>query len=137
MSYKAELHHDLTPYLIVKDAAAAIEFYKKVFGATELMRLVDEKDNKTIRHAEIMIGDSPLMLVDETPYYPEMRNPKSYGGSPIQLYLYVEDVDALCERAVAAGANNFSPIKDSDDGERRGGLEDPFGFVWWISTKKS
>src|SRR5882762_5646077 len=111
MTVKAipEGYHTATPYLIVKGAAGAIEFYKKAFGATELMRMA-QADGR-IGHAEIKIGDSPIMLADESP---EMgaRSPQSLGGSPVSILLYVEDVDAQAKLAVAAGAKVVRPVKD-------------------------
>jgi PhnB protein len=126
-------YHTVTPYLIVRGAAAAIEFYKKAFAATELFRM-DGPGGK-IGHAEMRIGDSPIMLADE---HPEMgaKSPQSFGGSPISIMLYVEDVDAVVGRAVAAGAKVTRPIEDKFYGDRSGGLEDPFGHSWHISTHK-
>ncbi len=128
-----EGYHSVTPYLSVKGAANAIEFYKKAFGATELMRLADPSGK--VGHAEIQIGDSPIMLADE---YPEMnfRSPQSYGGSPVCLLLYVEDVDARTARAVAAGAKLLRPVKDQFYGDRSGTVADPFGHVWTLATHK-
>jgi PhnB protein len=126
--------HTLTPYMIIRDAARAIDFYTRAFGATQLLRL-DRPDGK-IMHAEIMIGNSPVMLADETADFPDMPSPQTANGSPITLFLYVENVDAFAERAVAAGATLHAPIKDEADGDRRGGLRDPFGFTWWIGTQK-
>lgn len=123
----------LTPYMIFKDASAAIEFYKKAFGATETLRIT--YSDGRIRHAEIRIGTSPMMIVDETVKYPELQSAQSLSGSPVQLYFYTEDVDALAERAVAAGAKLIAPVKDAEDGDRRGGLEDPFGYTWWIASR--
>jgi len=120
-----------TPYLCCKDAARAIEFYKKAFGATEAMRL--SEPGGRIGHAEIRIGDAPIMLSDE---YPEMdvRSPQSLGGSPVLIHLYVDDVDALASRAVAAGAKLLRPVADQFYGDRSGRLADPFGHVWTVST---
>jgi len=128
-----EGYHTATPYLITKDAASAIEFYKKAFGATELMRFADPSGK--VGHAEIKIGDSPIMLADE---FPEMgfRSPQSFGGSPISIVLYVEDVDTIFNRAIAAGAKELRPVKDQFYGDRSGTLEDPFGHVWTVSTHK-
>jgi len=124
-------YHTATPYLIVNDAAGAIEFYKKAFGATEVMRMA--QPNGKIGHAEIKIGDSPIMLADESP---EMgaRDPKAFGGSPVSILLYVEDVDTTFSRAVAAGAKVQRPVADQFYGDRTGGVEDPFGHVWYIAT---
>jgi PhnB protein len=126
-------YHTVTPYLIVKDAARAIEFYKNAFGATELMRMADP--NGKVGHAEIRVGDSHVMLADE---FPDMgfRGPQSLGGSPVGLVLYVEDVDAVAARAVAAGATVLRPVKDRFYGDRSGTFTDPFGHVWTISTHK-
>lgn len=120
-------YHTVTPYLIVRGAAAAIEFYKKAFAATELFRL-DSPSGK-IGHAEMRIGDSPIVLADE---HPEMgaKSPQTIGGSPVSIMLYVEDVDAVVPRAVAAGAKVTRPVEDKFYGDRMGGLEDPFGHVW-------
>ena len=126
-----EGYHSITPYLHIRDAARAIEFYKQVFGATEVLRM-DAPGGK-IGHAEIKIGGSHLMLADE---FPDMgvRSPESFGGTPVALLLYVEDVDAVAERAVAAGAKMKSPLEDKFYGDRMGQLEDPFGHVWAIAT---
>jgi PhnB protein len=124
-------YHTATPYLIVKDAAKAIEFYKKAFGAAETTRMT-QPDGR-IGHAEIKIGDSPIMLADE---FPEMgaRSPQSLGGSPVSILLYVKDVDALTSRAITAGAKVVRPVKDQFYGDRSGSLEDPFGHQWHIAT---
>jgi PhnB protein len=128
-----EGYHSITPYLAVDGAAAAIEFYKKAFGATEVMRM--PAPGGKVGHAEIRIGDSRVMLADE---YPDMgfRSPKAYGGSPLGLHLYVEDVDAVARQAVAAGAREVKPVKDQFYGDRTGSFEDPFGHVWHIATHK-
>lgn len=125
--------HTVTPYMTIGDAASAIEFYKEVFGAREIFRLQDT--NGGIRHAEVMIGDSPIMVHDENPEF-GMRGPHSLDGSPpVHIFLYVADVDALFERAINAGATEFVAVEDhSDDGDRRGGVTDPFGHVWHIAT---
>jgi PhnB protein len=126
-------YHTATPYMIVKDAARAIEFYKQAFGATELMRLADPSGK--VGHAEIRIGNSPIMLADE---FPEMgiRSPQTIGGSPVSILLYVDDVDATYAQAIAAGAKSTRPIKDQFYGDRSGVLEDPFGHTWSIATHK-
>jgi PhnB protein len=125
-------YHSITPYLIIDGATAAIDFYKKAFGATELFRMPDES-GKRIRHAELKIGDSPIMLADE---FPEMgyRNPKALGGTPVSLMLYVEDVDKVIPRAVTNGAKIVQPIKDQFYGDRSGTIHDPFGHVWTVAT---
>jgi PhnB protein len=128
-----EGYHTATPYLIVKGAGRAIEFYKQAFGASEVMRM--DGLNGRVGHAEIRIGDSPIMLADE---YPEMgiRSPQSLGGSGMSLLLYVEDVDARFKKAIATGAKELKPIQDQFYGDRSGTLEDPFGHVWTIATHK-
>ena len=128
-----EGYHTATPYLIVKDAARAIEFYKKAFGATELMRMPGTGGK--IGHAEIKIGDSPIMLADEVPGM-GFRSPESLGGSPISILLYVEDVDVVFSEALAAGAKVQRPVADQFYGDRTGGVTDPFGHVWYIATHK-
>jgi PhnB protein len=120
-----------TPYLTVKDADKAIEFYQQAFGATESMRLVDPSG--TIGHAEIIIGNSPIMLSDE---FPEMgiHSPQTLGGSPMSIHLYVEDVDATFNQAIAAGAKEVMAIEDQFYGDRTGKIIDPFGHTWAIAT---
>jgi PhnB protein len=124
-------YHTVTPYLIVRGGARALEFYKQAFGATELFRMADPSGK--VGHAEIRIGDCPVMLADE---YPDMgaRSPESFGGSPVSLYVYVEDVDAVAERAIAAGAKVERPVKDQFYGDRSGTFVDPFGHKWTIAT---
>jgi PhnB protein len=126
-------YHTVTPYLIVKDAARAIDFYKAAFGATELLRMED--GNGKIGHAEIKIGDSPIMLAEE---HPDMGfvGPESLGGTPVSILLYVEDVDALAEQAIAAGATVTEPVTDKFYGDRMGSFLDPFGHRWHIGTHK-
>jgi PhnB protein len=128
-----EGYHSVTPYLIINGAADAIEFYKKAFGATELLRM-PYPDGK-IGHAEIKIGDSPIMLADEVP---DMKylSPKTLGGSPVSILLYVEDVDTVFNRAVAAGATQDRPVEDKFYGDRAGSLIDPFGHTWHVATHK-
>jgi PhnB protein len=119
----------VTPYMILKNAATAIDFYKEAFGAAELMRHADPDGR--VRHAEIQIGNSTLMLVDE---FPHMRSVQSMGGSPVQIFLRVDDADTCAKRAVAAGAKITKPVADESYG-RSGGLTDPFGLVWWICSE--
>ena len=128
-----EGYHTATPYLIIKNAARAIDFYKKAFGATEHMRMADPSGR--VMHAEIQIGDSRIMIADE---FPEMgaRSPESLGGSPVSIFLYVEDVDALAKQATSAGAKVLMPVQDQFWGDRYGKLTDPFGHVWDIATHK-
>jgi PhnB protein len=123
--------HTLTPYMTIKGASDAIEFYKQAFGAVETFRWADPDGR--VRHAEVMIGDSPVMLTDEAPAF-GMAGPLSLGGSPVHMFLYVEDVDVEFERAIAAGAKELMPVEDSEDGDRRGGVTDPFGHIWYIGT---
>ena len=120
-----------TPYLIINRAAAAIDFYKRVFGATEMTRMIDPSGR--IGHAEIRIGDSVIMLADE---HPNMgyRSPRSLGGSSVSILLYVEDVDLVFERALGAGARVQRAVADQFYGDRSGTLEDPFGHVWTVAT---
>ncbi|MCI0747127.1 MAG: VOC family protein [Verrucomicrobia subdivision 3 bacterium] len=126
-------YHTATPYLIIKGAADAIEFYKKAFGAKEAMRMPGP--NGKIMHAEIRIGDSAIMMADEMP---EMgfRGPQSLGGTPVSLMLYVEDVDAMAKRATEAGAKVMRPVQDQFYGDRAGTFTDPFGHVWTLATHK-
>jgi PhnB protein len=126
-------YHTATPYLIIRGAADAIEFYKKAFGATELFRF-PTPDGK-IGHAEIKIGDSPIMMADE---FPQMgyKGPQSLGGSPVSIMIYVQDVDTIFNQAVAAGATVKEAVSDKFYGDRMGTLTDPFGHVWHISTHK-
>ncbi|MEO6194388.1 MAG: VOC family protein [Thermoanaerobaculia bacterium] len=120
------------PYLHVKGATRAIEFYQRAFGATEVLRL-SEPDGK-IGHAEILIGGARIMLADEYPEYGSL-GPQSLGGTSVSLHLTVPDVDAFAQQAVAAGAKLAKPIKDEFYGERGGKLEDPFGHVWQVMTR--
>src|SRR4030088_858567 len=126
-----EGYHSATPYLIVKGAAEAIDFYKRAFGATELLRMADPKGG--IAHAEIKIGDSVIMLADE---HPNMGycGPRSLGGSAVSIMLYVTDVDGTFDRAVKAGAKAQRPVANQFYGDCSGTLEDPFGHIWTIST---
>ena len=120
----------VTPYLIVSGASRALDFYTQVFGATELMRMAGPNG---VAHAEIRIGDSVVMLADESPDM-GYKGPVALGGSPVSLMLYVTDVDATFQRALAAGAVQQRPVQDQFYGDRSGTLEDPFGHVWTIAT---
>jgi|SRR5882757_8211447 len=120
-----------TPYLIVNGGAEAIEFYKRAFDATEMLRMEDPHGR--VGHAEIKIGDSVIMLADEHPGM-GYRSPRSIGGSAVSILLYVEDVDTLFDRAVEAGAKAQRPVANQFYGDRAGTLEDPFGHVWTIAT---
>jgi PhnB protein len=128
-----EGYHSVTPYLIVRGGAAAIEFYRKAFGAVELFRF-PAPDGK-VGHAEIKIGDSPIMLADE---YPEMgyKGPQTIGGSAVSLMIYVEDVDAVFNRAIESGGTVKEAVQDKFYGDRSGTLIDPFGHVWHVATHK-
>ncbi len=123
--------HTVTPYVTVRGAAGAIEFHKQAFGAGEIFRWTDSDGG--IRHAEGVIGDSPVMLTDEAPEF-GMSGPQSPGASPVHMFLYVEDADAVFDRAAAAGATELMPVEDSHDGDRRGGVTDPYGHVWYVAT---
>jgi PhnB protein len=125
-------YHSVTPYLIVKGGAQALEFYGRAFGAVERLRI--DAGGK-IGHAEITIGDSCVMLADEHPEV-EALSPTTVGGTPVSLHLYVEDVDAVVARAVAAGATLTRPVADQFYGDRVGGITDPFGHRWSIVTHK-
>jgi PhnB protein len=126
-----EGYHSVTPYLIVTGAAAALDFYAKVFGATELMRMPGPDGR--IGHAEIKIGDSPIMLADEHPEI-DARSPKTIGGTPVFIMIYVANVDTIFNQAVAAGAKVLKPLSDQFYGDRSGTIEDPFGHKWTIAT---
>ena len=131
--YIPDGYHTATPYLIVNGAARALEFYKQVFGATELIRM--PAPGGKVGHAEIRIGDSNIMLADE---FPEMdaRGPQAIGGTPVSLMLYFEDCDAVTTRAVASGAKVLRPVQDQFYGDRSGTVLDPFGHKWTIATHK-
>jgi PhnB protein len=126
-------YHSVTPYLIIDGAARALDYYKRVFGATERMRMPGP-DGK-IGHAEISIGDSVIMMADE---HVEMgaRAPRAFGGTAVSIMLYVNDVDATVKAAVAEGAKLLQPVEDKFYGDRAGTIEDPFGHQWHIGTHK-
>jgi PhnB protein len=123
--------HSVTPYLYIRNAAEALDFYKRALNATELFRL-PAPDGK-IMHAEIKIGDSIIMLADE---FPEMNacSPQHYGGSAVGLMVYCENVDALFAQALSAGGKEFRPIQNQFYGDRSGTFLDPFGHQWTLST---
>lgn len=123
--------HSITPHLICAGAADAIEFYKKAFGAQEGGRL--EGPNGKIMHASIKIGDSHVFLFDEMPDFGAL-GPKALKGSPVTIHLYTEDVDALWDRAVKAGAKVIMPLENAFWGDRYGKLEDPFGHHWSLAS---
>ena len=124
-------YNSITPYLIVANAAKAIEFYKNIFGAKVAM-LMNQPSGR-VMHSELKIGDSKIMLADE---FPEMnaRGPQAFGGSPITMHLYVKNVDSIVEKAVASGAKLLRPVEDMFYGDRCGAVEDPFGHKWHVST---
>jgi PhnB protein len=130
---KPDGYHSVTPYLIVRGGARAIDYYTKAFGAQELFRM--DTPGGGIGHAEIQIGDSRVMLADE---HPEVgaRSPESIGGSAVHLIIYVDDCDAVFNRAVAEGAKEARPLRDEFYGDRTGSLVDPFGHCWSIATHK-
>lgn len=126
-----EGYHHVTPYLSIKGAAAAIDFYKKVFGAVEVVRM-PQPDGR-VGHAELKFGDSYVMLADE---FPEMNvvGPKTLGNTSVGILLYVDDVDKTVERAVSLGANVIKPAQDQFYGDRSATLEDPFGHKWTVAV---
>ena len=125
-------YHSITPYLVVKGAAAAIDFYKKAFAATELFRM--PMPGGKIGHAEIKIGNSPVMLADECPEMGAVA-PQA-AGSPVGLMIYLEDADTVFNRAIAAGGKVERPLQDQFYGDRSGTLVDPFGHKWTVATHK-
>ena len=130
--YKPAGFHSVTPYLAIRGAAEAIAFYIKAFGAKERFRLPGP-DGKSVGHAEIVIGDSIIMLSDEAPRHGAV-SPQTLGGSPVNFAIYVEDVDHAFEQAVAAGASIEQPVTDKFYGDRAGCLRDPFGHRWTLMT---
>jgi len=125
-------HRTATPFLVVDDAAGAIEFYTRAFGAKELMRV---EDNGRISHAQFRIGNSRFMLSDEH-REAGVCGPRSYGGSPLRIFLYVDNVDRFVGRAVAIGAKLHQPVDEKRYGDRSGSLEDPFGYTWHVATHR-
>jgi PhnB protein len=126
-----EGHSGAIPYLSIKGAAAALDFYKRAFGAREVMRI--SLPNGNVGHGEILIGEARIMLADEAPEY-DILSPPTIGGTPVTINLYVPDVDSFVERAVGAGAKLVRPVEDQFYGDRGGKLEDPFGHMWWIAS---
>jgi PhnB protein len=125
--------NSITPYLYVNGAGRAIDFYKRAFGATDVFRL-DGPDGK-VGHAELQVGSSRIMLADENPAM-GIKGPQTIGGTAVGLLLYVEDVDAVFNRAVKEGATVVRPLADQFYGDRTGGVLDPFGHSWYIATHK-
>jgi PhnB protein len=123
----------LTPYVICNDAARAVDFYVRVFGATETMRLAEPSGK--IGHAELDLGGSTLMIADEYPEHGAL-GPRTVGGTPVRFHLYVADVDAVVTRALAAGATVVRAVADQFYGDRSGTIEDPFGHLWHVATKQ-
>lgn len=128
-----EGYHTITPYLVVKGAAKAIDFYKKAFGATELFRM--EGPNNTVAHAELQIGDSRIMMADESPQM-GFSAPQAGSHTPIGLMIYVDDVDKVAAQAIAAGMKTERAVEDQFYGDRSGNFVDPFGHRWTIATHK-
>ena len=123
----------ITPHLVVRGVALAIDFYQRAFGASELFRNL-APDGVSVQHAELLLGESRFWVNDEFPEW-GVRSPVTLGGSPVTLHLYVEDVDALWERAVAAGAEVVIPLEDQFWGDRYGILQDPFGHRWSFASR--
>src|SRR3979490_3569706 len=133
VSYIPKDYNSITPYLIIRGAAQAIEYYKRVFGATELFRM-DGPDGK-VGHAELQIGDSRIMLADENPSMGQGHiSATSVGGSPVSLYVYVPDCDKIIEKAVAEKSKILKPVQDQFYGDRSGFIQDPFGHLWGVAT---
>ena len=133
VSYIPKDYNSVTPYLIVKGAAQAIDYYKKVFGATEVMRMPGP-DGK-IGHAELKIGTSRVMLADENPTMGQGHtSAATIGGSPVSLYVYLPNVDDVVKRATAEGAKILRPVEDQFYGDRTGFIQDPFGHLWGVAT---
>jgi PhnB protein len=133
VSYIPKDYNTITPYLIIRDAAKAIDYYKKVFGATEVFRM-DGPDGK-VGHAELKIGTSRIMLADENPSMGQGHtSAATIGTSPVSLYIYLPDVDRVVERAAAEGATILKPVEDQFYGDRSGFLQDPFGHLWGVAT---
>lgn len=126
-----EGYHSVIPYLVMKNAARAIDFYTKAFGAKELFRM-PTPDGK-IGHAELLIGDAHVMLADEQPEM-DAFGPDKFGGSPVMIMVYIPDVDAAVNRAVEGGATLTRPVKDQFYGDRSGVIRDPFGHMWNVAT---
>ncbi|MGH8462093.1 MAG: VOC family protein [Stenotrophobium sp.] len=126
-------HAGATPYLTIRDAANAIEFYKKAFAAVQTLRM-DMPDGR-VGHAEIRIGGALVMLADEFPDQ-EIWDPQTLGGSPVAIHIYVEDVDALATQAISAGVKVLRPVENQFYGDRGGKFEDPYGHIWWFATHR-
>ena len=127
-----EGYHSVTPYLIIDGASAAIDYYKKAFGATELFRM---DHGGKIGHAELKIGDSPIMLADQNPAMGNV-GPQALKGTPVSLMIYVDDVDTIYNRAIKEGGVEIKALQDQFYGDRSGTLKDPFGHIWTVATHK-
>lgn len=124
-------YHSITPYLIIRDAPRAIDFYKRAFGAVEIIRFPGPGNR--IGHAELKFGDSVVMVADEN-LEMGIRSPESFSGSPVSILLYVPDVDACFNQAISVGAKELRPVRDQFYGDRAGSLLDPFGHQWTLAT---
>ena len=133
VSYIPKGYNTVTPYLVIKGAARAIEYYKSVFGATVVVRM--DGPNGSVGHAELQIGDSRIMLADENPQMGN-RSAESIGASPVSLYVYLPDCDQVVAKATAEGAKILKPVEDQFYGDRSGFIQDPFGHLWGIATHK-
>jgi PhnB protein len=133
VNYKPEGYPTLTPYLTVRGGLAAIEFYKQAFGAEQRGDVMLAPDGTSVGHAELTIGDSLIMLSDESPMMGN-KSPLALGGTPVSLAVYVENVDAVFARALAAGATAVAPVENRFYGDRAGMVEDPFGHCWSLMT---
>src|SRR5208337_3014425 len=131
ISYIPKGYNSVTPYLVIKGAAKAIEYYKNVFGATEIHRMASPDGR--VGHAELQIGTSRIMLADENPQM-GARSAESIGASPVSLYVYLPDCDKVVEKAVAEGAKILKPVQDQFYGDRSGFIQDPFGHLWGVAT---
>jgi PhnB protein len=131
VSYIPKGYNSVTPYLVIKGAAKAIEYYKNVFGATEVVRMDDPSGR--VGHAELQIGNSRIMLADENPNM-GTRSAESIGASPVSLLVYIPDCDKVVAKAVAGGAKILKPVQDQFYGDRSGFIQDPFGHQWGIAT---
>ena len=133
VSYIPKDYNTITPYLIIKGASQAIDYYKKVFGATELMRM-NGPDGK-VGHAELKIGNSHVMLADENPAMGQGHtSAATIGQSPVSLYVYLPDVDAVVKKAATEGAKILKPVENQFYGDRSGFIQDPFGHLWGVAT---
>ena len=125
--------HSITPYIMVKDTRAFIKFCEEVFDAVQVV--FEAEEGGRVRHAQILIGDSHMMISDESPSFPAMRGVESMGGSPAGFFIYVDDADKVINKAVAAGATLLFPIADQSYG-RSGSITDPFGYIWHVTAHR-